>query len=586
MNLQEAYDSLLQKHNLDIVEGHENISTVMRDSINDFMNAHKRVGIYCYGAHTKALMAEYIFELRNIVCIIDNGNIDAGTQGYVLINDDEIDSMNIDGIIISSYLYKEEIKQILQTKHGGIDFLDLYDDMYKRGIPMKCEFFKSRTPTQRYYEINQMYQRVNQGTDASGVLLDLVKKFIEIKDFRLAAMAAGALYESSGDQKYNILREDIEDLYQRSLEVLKKAGENAVFLLCVDSLKAKELSKEGRLKKTHSAIKERATIYTRAYSYSTSTYESLVPVFSEKYDQRADGYMKTTVVPLEECRFAKFAREQGRNIYVYGGGIRYIEDSQIKYIEHPQTITQMIWSFTVDLEMDPQGLFYMQPVSESHFQFLSPYYTQNDMKVNEEGLFYYYLSTKRNSLDKKYSGQYDAAIRYIDDTLAPVLGVIACKTLFFADHGDYDYEEIESNSLEDIDSSRLMASEEMIRIPMAIISDKEGGENHYVISLAELNDIAISMMKDEKFDYKGKSYVKIGRTAIYNPYGKYIFEQIFHCEHRLCAFEGFIFEDGYKLFVFSDGTKELYTTKEERLIENDKLTEDYYKMIKTEISVC
>lgn len=317
--------------------------------------------------------------------------------------------------------------------------------------------------------------------------------------------------------------------------------------MCVDSLKAKEFSKEGRLK-THSAIKERATIYTRAYSYSTSMYESLVPVFSEKYDQRSAGYMKSTVVPLEECRFAKFAREQGRNIYVYGRGIRYIEDPQIKYIEHPQTITQMIWSFIVDLEMDPQGLFYMQPVSESHFTFLSPYYTQNDMKNNEESLFFNYVKYK------KYSRQYDAAIKYIDDTLAPVLGVIRCKTLLLADHGDYDYEEVE--------------------------------EDHSLISLAELNSIAVSMMKDEKFDYKGKPYVKIGRSAIYNADGKYIFKHIFHCEYRLYAFEGFIFEDGYKLFVFSDGTKELYSTKEERLIENDKLMEDYYKMIETEISVC
>lgn len=83
--------------------------------------------------------------------------------------------MNIDGIIISPYLYKEEIKEILQTKHEGIDFLDLYDDMYERGISMKCEFFKSRTPTQRYYEINQMYQKLNQSTNDSGVLCDLVK---------------------------------------------------------------------------------------------------------------------------------------------------------------------------------------------------------------------------------------------------------------------------------------------------------------------------------------------------------------------------------------------------------------------------
>ncbi len=584
MNLQEAYESLLQKHNIDIVEGHENISTVMRDSINDFMNAHKRVAIYCYGAHTKALMVDYVYELRNIVCMIDNGNIDAEKQGYVVIKDEEIDSMNIDGIIISSYLYKEEIKQILQTKHQGIDFLDLYDDMYKRGIPMKCEFFKSRTPKQRYYEINQMYQKLNRDTDVSGVLLDLIKKFIEIKDFRLAALAAGALYESSGDPKYNILREDLENIYQKSLEVLKK-GENAVFLMCVDGLKAKDFCEKGRLQETYSVVKKKATIFTRAYSFSTSTFESLVPVFSEKYDQRADGYVEDTVVPLEECRFAKFAREQGRNIYVYGGGIRYIEDPQIKYIEHPQTITQMLWSFMMDLELDPQGLFYMQPVSESHFTFLSPYYTQNDMEINDTNLFYNYLSTKGDCLNVKYSRQYNVAMKYLDDTLTPVFGAIACKTFLFADHGGYDYEEIESNKLEEIDSNHLTASEELIRIPMVLISPQEGGENDSLISLTELNDIAISLMRNEKFCYKEKQYIKIGRKDIYNADCKYIFQHIFHCDHRLRAFEGFIFEDGYKLLVFSNGVKELYMTEEDVIIQDEKLTEKYYKMIEKQLTV-
>lgn len=584
MNLQEAYDSLLQKHKINIIEGYENITTVMRDSINDFMSAHKRVAIYCYGAHTKALMADYIYELRNIVCIIDNGDVDAGSQGYVVIKDEEIESMAIDGIIISSYLYKEEIKQSLKEKHEGVAFLDLYDDMYKRGIPMKCEFFKGRTPKQRYYEINQMYQKLNQGTDVFETLLDLVKKFIEIKDFRLAAQAAGALYESSGDQKYNILKKDVEDLYQKYLEVLKR-GDDAVFLLCVDGLKAQEFCEGGRLRKTYSAVREKATIFTRAYSFSTSTFESLVPVFSEKYDQRLEGYLENTVVPLEECRFAKFAREQGRNIYVYGGGIKYIEDPQIKYIEHPQTIAQMLWSFAVDLELDSRGLFYMQPVSESHFTFCSPYYRQNDMQIDDTNLFYNYLSTKGNCLNTKYSRQYDVAMEYVDDTLAPVLEACTCKTLLFADHGGYDYEEIECSKLEDLDPNRLTASEDLIRIPIVIVSPKEGGEDHSLISLAELNDIAISMMKNEKFPYNGQQYIKLGRKAIYNADCKYIFNHIFHSEHRLCAFEGFIFEDGYKLLVFSDGTKELYMTAGDVMVQDEELKEKYYKLIERQLTI-
>lgn len=584
MGLQEEYKILLQKHNMEIMDEHENISTVLRDLLSHFMSTHKRVAVYCYGAHTRALMAEYIFELRNIVCIVDNGNVEVKNKGFTVIQDQEIEGMRIDGVIISSYRYKEEIKSSLLKNHEGLDFLDLYDAMQEQGISMQCEFYLFRTPYQSYVEMNRLYQKIDQRENVTEALLKLVSKFVEIKDFQLAAKAAEALYDVSDEQQYKVLKKDIEDLYQKELGVLNKGGE-AVLLMCVDGLKAQEFCREGRMKKTYAAVKKKATIFTRAYSYSTSTFESLIPVFTENYDQRSEGYMKTTTASLADCRFATFAREQGRNIYIYGSGIKYIDDPEIKYIEYPQTITQMIWSFANDLESDPKGLFYMQPVYESHFTFPSPYYKQNDMEIDGTNLFYNYLSTKGSKLNKRYSGQYDVAIRYVDDTLSPVLGELGCKTLLFADHGDYDYEEIEGTNLGDIDPNHIMACEALFRIPMAIISPDESGEIHSVISLSELNDIAISMMKNEKFDYRAKEYIKVGRTAIYNADCKHIYKNILHSEHRLCAFEGFVFEDGYKLLVFSDGTKELYQTAEDVIVQNEELTEKYYKRIENELTI-
>lgn len=101
----------------------------------------------------------------------------------------------------------------------------------------------------------------------------------------------------------------------------------------------------------------------------------------------------------------------------------------------------------------------------------------------------------------------------------------------------------------------------------------------------ELNNIAISLMENKKFEYCKKYYIKIGRTAIYNPDYKYIFKYILHSEHSLCAFEGFVFEDGYKLIVYSNGVKELYKVAEDCIVENIELVEKYYKLIEKEISI-
>ena len=548
------------------------------------MKAHNNVAIYCYGEHTKALMREYIFELRSIMYIVDNGNIDAKYQGFTIIKDDDLEFYGIDGVIISTYQYREEIKGVLTKNHKKIDFLDFYDVMHSSGINIECEFYKFKTPYENYIEINELYQKINKKKNTSCFLIELLEKYLEIKDFRLASKAAEALYKENNEPEYLELINDINGLYEDCLNVLKLKGENAVLLMCIDGLKAEEFCEKGHLSNTYHVVKSRAEIFEWAYSYSTSTYESLVPVFSENYDQNTN-YMSSSDIPIKKCRFASFAKKQGRNIYVYSGGVKHILDPGIKYIEYAQTITQMIWSFLHDLENDPNGLFFMRPLYESHFTFPSPYFQGRNLVVDGTSVFFDYLSTKGGKLRVKYSDQYETSMNYIDDTLVPFFEHISCGTFLFADHGNYNYKMIECTKLEDMDAHQMTVAESLIRIPMAVFSPTGGGQNTRLISLMELNNIAISLMENKKFEYCKKYYIKIGRTAIYNPDYKYIFKYILHSEHSLCAFEGFVFEDGYKLIVYSNGVKELYKVAEDCIVENIELVEKYYKLIEKEISI-
>ena len=78
---------------------------------------------------------------------------------------------------------------------------------------------------------------------------------------------------------------------------------------------------------------------------------------------------------------------------MYTCGTKYIDDPQIKYAEHPQTITQMLWNFLNDLEIDANGLFYIHMLYESHFTFPSPYFKEKHMVVDGTSLFFDFLST-------------------------------------------------------------------------------------------------------------------------------------------------------------------------------------------------
>ena len=56
-------------------------------------------------------------------------------------------------------------------------------------------------------------------------------------------------------------------------------------------------------------------------------------------------------------------------------------------------------------------------------------------------------------------------------------------------------------------------------------------------------------------------------------------------EEHLMAFEGFIFESGEKLIVFSDGSRILFSSLDDSKINDDSRTNELYQMIAAEVTV-
>ena len=71
-DLLEAYKDILRKYEFSNVIDAPQILSVIHNAITDFMSQHKKVAIYCNGYHTKMLMADFIFELKDAKIIIDN----------------------------------------------------------------------------------------------------------------------------------------------------------------------------------------------------------------------------------------------------------------------------------------------------------------------------------------------------------------------------------------------------------------------------------------------------------------------------------------------------------------------------------
>ena len=88
VTLKEQYINLCEKIGIETGSNYGNLSIHIRHILKVFMSAHKRVAVYCYGKHTKMLFTDFIADLRDIVCIIDNGDVQSNSK-FQIIKDSE-----------------------------------------------------------------------------------------------------------------------------------------------------------------------------------------------------------------------------------------------------------------------------------------------------------------------------------------------------------------------------------------------------------------------------------------------------------------------------------------------------------------
>ena len=108
-------------------------------------------------------------------------------------------------------------------------------------------------------------------------------------------------------------------------------------------------------------------------------------------------------------------------------------------------------------------------------------------------------------------------------------------------------------------------------------------ENKELQSLADINKIVISLLNNTLLELKKKQYVKVQRSSIYNPDMIRIYQMLGY-QRGLNAFEMFIFENGYRCVVYSDGYSEVYDDND-IMIKDEKLKQQLFNRIKTEITV-
>lgn len=582
MLITEKYNEIISKYGFSELSHMTGVNSLLKEALDLFVPSCSNPAIWCYGEHTKMLMAGFINELKTVKFIVDKR---AGeykdVSGFQVICSSEIYEKGIDGIIISSYKFRGEIKKVLEKEFPDIKFLDIYDYFQDHGIYIDKEYYVGQNPYERYRKINKLQmQLMETQEDQESLYFQLINCFIEMKDFFLAQIYAQELHQKFPKAEYKNLADDLTEIFNMECTMAENIPQDNVLMLCIDGLRDKDISE--RETPEFERLARRCYRFSNAYSISTSTYESLIPAYSENTDMRTRYYVKNCICD-KECDFIQKAYKQERNILFYTDSTKYIDSGTISYKEVYQTATEKLWDFILDAYNQKNGLFYVHILFESHYSYPSPY-VKTPLIAEGTSIMFDFMQSNGGQIRTDYEMQHHVMLKYLDDVAAPILNRLRCRMVIYADHGNIILDQ--QSKLEELKPTYFTYHQDLIRIPIIISAPEMGvGSDDKIISLLELNTIIISLLEKTKFDRKYIFPIKVQRSEIYNPDFQYVYKKCGK-EQYLLAFEAFIFENGYKLGIYSNGYTELVEIETDELVENADMKKELYQMIREYITVC
>ena len=545
---------LVEKYNdiaLEIGVKDSNISNdmnnIIRTEIVDFLNSHNCVAIYGNGRHTKMLMKDYVYELKDIKYIIDNFS-DKSFGGYAIITENQIENCKIDGVIISSIAYKEDMKKNIRNNHPYTDYLDINEKLEEHGIIIKNAYYQYFHPSNYYADISKLLHKLNESnndTEILELLFNLFKSHFVLKDFETAKkyLERCAIYTNQYSELI-IKLDELINLYYSSISFISDSN---TLMLCIDGLRNKDFLGL-RMPKLLDYCTNNCTVYTNAFSCSTSTYESLVPAYSQN-DNLNSKYYEHNEVKEEDCSFITEALNQNRRVFFYTGVAKYINSDYIIFNNSYLTASEKIWFFVLDALYETKGLFYIHIEYESHFPYINP--CSANLITNGSNIMFDYLESMGGRVRTDYEKQLADSLDYLDNMLVKFISNLNARWVMFADHGNILIDENEKS--EDICFSKYSYHDDLIRIPIVVKSPEYGTKkDNGLISLIQINDIIISLLNRRKYKGHNNRFIKTERSRIYNPDFNFIYKKNGK-ERELEAFEYFVFEDGYNLAVYESG---------------------------------
>lgn len=379
-----------------------------------------RVGIRACGVHTEALLAEFDFSQKNVVGVFDRQAIDKTYCGYSCYSAQQIPELGCEYIIISSYVFRHEIRE--ELRECNVQAIDLYGELEKRGISLRRPYYDYEPGfpmALNYFYLE--YLRSKGGPRREQALIEALQAAVECKDF----VMVHRIYEENGGEQgeYPILVEawhKTKSLLHAIRQAVKARQQKDIAVFWTDAVSF------GRMMEYMPEMKARAEggcFFQRAYTHTPYTnptlramFRGLLPIddFAET-QVKIDGENSPLIQYLEGKGYGvKLITDSGRAI-----GSRYVIEAKRNILCHEKW-----WMGLLSFLASPKPCFYIfHFLIESHIPTLTP-----DLQAFAGDIY-----KKSDALEC----QTRTALAYLDQSLTLFNWLLGGKIqVFLSDHGD------------------------------------------------------------------------------------------------------------------------------------------------------
>lgn len=410
----------------------------------------KKIAIWGVGkkntvnSHAAVIISKYALNLQGLKCLVDSSVDIQGTEfmGYPVIAPEELPRTDVDIVIIGSRASAEAIIKNLQKIAPDCEYLNIYEELQKRGIVIDYNFFSEQNMYTRLYQLRADYENAEEGKKAA-LLKEIIAGYLEIRDFYYAGKCADIYIKNQyrGYEELLLMMGQIREL-QDGITRINSNKKGNVLIHLIDSLRAVDVfeqTEDGGLKfRMFSGYQENAVSFTNAYSTGPTTYESMVGVVKQKLSFDEDVYDNNFMFSFNEFPILQKMKEIEKKIIFYVAKDYYImEDSgKLERKEHLH-MSEKLWNAACDMADSEQEIFgFLYYPWELHFPLLCGY-------LRNPPMIKHFSDVGLEDMSGFIVDQFEDCKRYVDVQFSyykDMLGVYTTN-VFMGDHSQPVYSE-------------------------------------------------------------------------------------------------------------------------------------------------